>query len=269
MRDMGEEKRPGALIDMKKAVPHNKAYILDVKACLNQAKKRRGIANNHLEMKLRESLQLEDRHSIASGTDSNNYRRDDPSRAALIQSKLRYSTKETLHDVSYKDHDKSKIGNDKNDPGYRAWLKDKLRKINTDELMNPDFKVDSFVDQFLISASQEKENSMQKALDQTKVSTLVGPGSYDVNYSQKEAATPAFTFDRETTQIFDTKTYTNYLKENQQIAVNRASRLRNSRFETIKREWIDKNSKQQLLAELVETVEEGGEIDREDAALLI
>ena len=88
---------------------------------------------------------------------------------------------------------------------------------------------------------------MHIALDMTKEGTLVGPGSYDVNYSLKEAAAPAFTFDRETTQIFDTNTYTNYLKENQQIALNRAGRLRSSRFETIKRDFIDKNSKQSLL----------------------
>ena len=67
-------------------------------------------------------------------------------REALLQSKLRHSAKETVHDLSYKLHDDFRLTSNKNDPGYRAWLRSKLKKINNEELMNPDFNADHFVD---------------------------------------------------------------------------------------------------------------------------
>jgi hypothetical protein len=101
----------------------------------------------------------------------------------------------------------------------------------------------------------------------TKPKTLVGPGYYNLNHTSHEAIAPSFTFDQETSQMFNQQSYADYMHENQEIALNRATR---NRREKIKRPLnIDKNPKDQMMQELVNIVEDGGIIDREDAELLI
>ena len=49
----------------------NKVYILDIKACLSNAKKKRGTANDYLEQRLRQSVGLDSKvDSITSDASS-------------------------------------------------------------------------------------------------------------------------------------------------------------------------------------------------------
>ena len=111
-----------------------------------------------------------------------------------------------------------------------------------------------------------EDGSTDKMVEMVKNKTLVGPGYYNLNHTSNERNPPSFSFEKETSKLFDNSKYTAYLKESRQIGQRRQGRgkgLNNSS------ERAKPNSKERLFDELVTIVEDGGHIEREDVSLLV
>ena len=114
---------------------------------------------------------------------------------------------------------------------------------------------------------------MQKLLDMTKQKNLLGPGYYKVNHQSYERVAPCYSFDGENTTVtIDPKMIATYANEIDQMRLNRAQRERdriNALESEARHQYLKKSQKDKIMAELVETVKQGGKIEKADANLLV
>ena len=87
----------------------NRAYILDVKACLSQAQKKRGHSEHTTHNNSRSYLQTD---------------------TAYQNSGRSMLTMKTIHDTNHKPYENFKLTTNRNNFSYRNWIKGKLVHIN-------------------------------------------------------------------------------------------------------------------------------------------
>lgn len=87
----------------------NRAYILDVKACLSQAQKKRGHSDHTTHNNSRSYLQTD---------------------TAYQNSGRSMLTMKTIHDTNHKPYENFKLTTNRNNFSYRNWIKGKLIKMN-------------------------------------------------------------------------------------------------------------------------------------------
>ena len=129
-----------------------------------------------------------------------------------------------------------------------------MKKINKEEILQSDFNEDAFMEQYFANIDPNQSSSMQKVIEMTKLKTLLGPGYYHVSHESSEKVVPSVKFETEKTSIMNPRRYADYLKEQEQIKLNKAKRKRSQRL--IRRR--EKNPKEALMAELVNIHNDGG-----------